>query len=159
MSIGIEAVTPDTLDLLEEGLRALARALEDPYRLAPAALECALFSDTPACSGALAFDGKELCGVALFSPMMSTALGCPGVYVSDLWIAEEARGAGFGQAMLSWVATRAQSLWGSGYMRLAAYDENPRSVAFYERLGFSRPHGETSLRLTGAAFKTLTRTT
>ncbi|WP_432817449.1 GNAT family N-acetyltransferase [Sulfitobacter sp. JB4-11] len=144
---------------LEEGLYALAQDLNDPYRLESCTLERALISDPPACSGALALDGDSLRGVALFSPLMSTALGSPGVYVSDLWITPEARGAGVGHVLLGWVAARASHLWGSGFMRLAAYEDNPRSIAFYERLGFTRPNGETSLRLSGAGFETLMRTT
>ncbi|WP_420587770.1 GNAT family N-acetyltransferase [Marivita sp.] len=157
MSIRIEAVTPDTLEWLEAGLHALARDLNDPYRLAPAALERALFSDTPVCSGALTFDGEEMCGVALFSPMMSTAFGCPGVYVSDLWVAPDARGSGLGRRLLAHVARDAAALWGSGFLRLAAYDDNPRSIDFYQGLGFERVSTETALRLSGADFENLTR--
>ena len=159
MNLAIGPVTRGTLPLLEEGLRALSQDLKDPYRLKVSTLEAALFSDPPACSGAHALDGNSLRGVALFSPLMSTALGCPGVYVSDLWITPEARGAGVGPALLGWVAARAAKLWGSGFMRLAAYEDNPRSIAFYERLGFTKTEGEAPLRLSGAGYEALTRTT
>lgn len=159
MSLAFEPASTGNLPLLQEGLRALAQDLSDPYRLERSMLERALFSDPPACTGALALENGTLRGVALFSPMMSTALGCPGVYVSDLWIAPQARGAGVGQGLLGWVAARAAHLWGSGYMRLAAYDDNPRSIAFYHRLGFTRTDGETSLRLSGAEFEILKRST
>lgn len=159
MSLVIEPVTEGNLPRLEEGLRALARDLNDPYRLESSMLERAFLSGPPACSGALALDGGSMRGVALFSPLMSTTLGCPGVYVSDLWIAPEARNKGLGRALLGWVAARASRLWGSGFMRLAAYEDNPSSIAFYERLGFFRTDGETSLRLSGAGFENLMRTT
>lgn len=159
MSCTIDPVSRQKLPLLKEGLRALAKDLNDPYRLETSTLERALFSDPPACFGAIARDDGSLLGVALFSPLMSTALGCPGVYVSDLWIAPDARNAGLGRDLLGWVAARASRLWGSGFMRLTAYQNNPRSIAFYQRLGFAQPGGETSLHLSGAGFETLMRTT
>jgi len=159
MSLTFEPATKRNLPLLEEGLRALAQDLNDPYRIELSTLVAALFSNPPACAGALALEDGALRGVALFSPMVSTALGCPGVYVSDLWIASQVRGAGVGQDLLGWVAARASHLWGSGYMRLAAYADNPRSIAFYQRLGFTRTDGETSLRLSGSDFEALMRIT
>jgi ribosomal protein S18 acetylase RimI-like enzyme len=154
----IADVTPETLPDFERGLRALAQALGDPFRAETGALEQALFGPSPAGHGLLVHEGDRLCAVALFSPVMSTVFGAPGIFVTDLWVAEAARGSGIGASLLGAIARRGRARWNAVYLRLTAYEANPRSIAFYRRLGFETPTGETALRLSGAAFEDLART-
>jgi len=91
--IAYHDTTPESLPLLHRGLRALSEDLGDPFRLTPEGLDAALFGPSPACHGLLALGpGDALMGVALYSPVMSSVMGRAGVYVSDLWVAEAARG-------------------------------------------------------------------
>lgn len=154
----ITDVTPQTLHLLETGLRALAQDLGDPFRASRDTLEAALFSENPACHAVLATDDGRLGGITLFSPLMSTVVGTPGVYVSDLWIAAEARGSGLGARLLAAAAQRAHTRWQASFLKLTTYDDNPGAIAFYRRLGFEPHRGETVLRLGGTPFDDLTRT-
>lgn len=153
----VSPVTRASLPFLTEGLRALARDLRDPFRATEETLARALFAARPACYGLLAQEGAALRGVVLYAPLMSTAFGTPGLYVSDLWIAKTARGTGLGRQMLARVAQHGRAVWGASFLRLAAYDDNPDALAFYQRLGFQTPEGETTLRLGGQLFDDLAR--
>lgn len=149
----IDEVTPPTLPVLERGLRALAVDLSDPYTLPPDSLHEALFGAEPRCRGVVAAEGAEPRGIALFSPVMSTMLGAPGIYVSDLWVAAEARGARLGQRLLA----KAVRLSDARFVRLAVYAENTGATAFYDRLGFQPRTGETIMHLSGHPLDQLVR--
>ncbi|MEI4194387.1 GNAT family N-acetyltransferase [Roseovarius sp. E0-M6] len=150
----IDPVTPETLGLLERGLRALATDIGDPFHADAKTLSAALFGDAPACHGLVAHLSSEDAplGVALYSPVFSTVGGAAGVYVSDLWVAERARGQALGRQLLARVADDGARLWQAGYIRLAAYDDNHGALAAYDSMGFDVVRGETGLRLSGAAF-------
>lgn len=157
MTPRIAPVTPETLPHLEQGLRALAADLGDPYHMEAAALEAALFSATPACHGLLALQEDAPRGIAVFSPFLSTVRGAAGVFVSDLWIAPAARRSGLGPRLLAATARRAQMLWQATHLRLMSYDDNPRANAFYTHLGFEAQTGEAVFRLWGDGFRKLAR--
>ena len=150
----VSEVTPETLPLLELGLRALARDLGDPFEVTREGLESALFSARPLCRAVLATTGGDLRGVALFSPVISTRWGRAGAYVSDLWVSPHARGAGLGPRLLSAVLGHS----GAGFLKLAVYEDNPRAAKLYNRLGFRPATGETTMYLTGPAVQDLVRT-
>lgn len=147
----IEEVTPGTLPLLEQGLRALADDLGDPFALSSEDLRAGLFGPRPACRGLVAVE-DDVAGVALFSPLMSTSLGGPGAYVSDLWVSSARRGSGLGKALLAEVARHT----GARFLRVAVYDDSPGAARFYARLGFAPKPGEGMLFMTGAALDALT---
>ena len=151
----IKAVTPETLRAFDHALRALSNALGDPHRAGVAELQAALFGSHPSAAGLLAQSGEDVMGAALFSPVMSTSLGVAGAYVSDLWVAEAARGTGLGQSLLGAVARHAGRLWQARFIKLISYDGNSGALGFYDRLGFEAQERETVLTLTGAAFEQL----
>jgi ribosomal protein S18 acetylase RimI-like enzyme len=78
-----------------------------------------------------------------------------GVYVSDLWVADTARGQGLGKRLLSAVAEDAGTVWNAGYLKLAVYDDNDGARAFYDRLGFAPMADETIMLLDRSGFETL----
>lgn len=137
--------------LLDTALRTLSGDLGDTHRATAADLREAGFGPRPAFRALLALQGGHAVGVAVFSPLFSTTRGIPGAYVSDLWIAASARGAGLGQRLLAAVRDDARALWDAGFLRLAVHDDNARALAFYLGLGFAPPPGETSLVVAGAA--------
>lgn len=153
----LRAVSPETLPLLEQGLRALALDLGDPFAATQDTLARALFSATPSCHGIIAERDGAVGGITLFSPLFSTMVGQAGVYVSDLWVSSATRGTGLGHRLLAETARQGRMLWDATFLRLISYDDNPRAGAFYSKLGFEPHHGETTLRLTGAAFDKLAR--
>lgn len=130
-------------------LRQLAGAMGDPFRSDLAQVERAL-----ACGAVRAVLAGDQ-GVALWSPFLSTTRGAMGAYVSDLWVAETARGQGLGGALLAAVRDAAAAEFGRVFLRLTVYDDNGGARAFYERLGFAGKAGEIWLTLEGVALEAL----
>jgi len=113
------------------------------------------FSEPPAYFALLATRKGETLGALLASPVFSTTRGGAGLYVSDLWVAEEARGAGLGRRLLSAALDLAPDSWTVTFLKLAVYHDNPDAHRFYERLGFLPRRDETVLDLLGPALANL----
>jgi GNAT superfamily N-acetyltransferase len=91
------------------------------------------FGPHPQFEAILAFlDGKPA-GTALFHRHFSTWLGRPGLYLEDLYVAEEARGKGVGRRLMARLAAIAVER-GWGRIDFHVLDWNP-ARAFYHRLG------------------------
>ncbi len=149
--IAIRPARVEDVDLLDAALRALSADLGDTHRATAEDLRAAGFGTAPAFRALLALRGGSAVGAAVFSPLYSTTRGVPGAYVSDLWVAASARGAGLGVRLLTAVRDEARALWGAGFLRLAVHEDNVRALAFYRGLGFAPHPGETSLLVAGAA--------
>ena len=81
----------------------------------------------------LAFVDDEPAGLALFHSRFSTWLGQPGMYLEDLYVAEEARGLGVGRQLMARLAAIAvERDWGR--IDFQVLDWNP-ARNFYHRLG------------------------
>lgn len=80
--------------------------------------------------------GPAAIGFALFFPNYSTWEGRPGIYIEDLFVAEEERGRGVGRAILAAVARIAEGR-GAARIDLAVLDWNP-ARGFYEAFGMSQ---------------------
>ena len=81
-------------------------------------------------------------GLAVWFPTYSTFLGRPGIWLEDLFVLPEARGAGVGIALLHHLFERA----GDGRVEWAVLDWNEPSIAFYERQGARSVPGWTRYR-------------
>ena len=77
-------------------------------------------------------DGKEV-GFALFFHNFSTFLGRGGIYLEDLYVRPEARGKGYGRALLKKLASIAVER-GCGRLEWWCLDWNAPSIAFYRSL-------------------------
>jgi ribosomal protein S18 acetylase RimI-like enzyme len=113
------------------------------------------FSEPPAYFALLATRSGETVGALLASPVFSTTRGGAGLYVSDLWVAEQARGAGLGRRLLAAALDLAPDTWTVTFLKLAVYHDNPDARRFYERLGFVARRDETVLDLQGPALANL----
>ncbi len=154
--ITIRRVERADLHLLDKALRALSADLGDPHPAGLALLEQAGFGPTPAYYALIAQDHQAaLCGAAMYSPAMSTTLATTGVFVSDLWVADAARGAGLGHRLLAQVAQDANTRWNAGYLKLAVYHDASDARRFYDRTGFEARTDETTMLLRGPAFDAL----
>ena len=76
-------------------------------------------------------------GFALYSFNYSPFLARPGLYLEDLFVRPERRGAGLGKALLLHLAALAHER-GCGRMEWAVLDWNAPAIAFYESLGAKR---------------------
>jgi len=93
-------------------------------------------------------------GFALFFHNYSTFLAQPGIYLEDLFVKPEARGRGYGKALLARLAQLAVER-GCGRVEWAVLDWNAPSIAFYKALGAEPMDEWTVFRLTGPALDAL----
>lgn len=122
----------------------------DAVRNTVGSLEDALFGERPTIYAHVAEAQGRVQGFALWFLNYSTWEGVNGIYLEDLYVRPEARGAGYGKALLSNLAKIAVE---RGYARVewSVLNWNEPSIRFYESLG-ARPQSEWStFRLTGAA--------
>ncbi|MFE5326591.1 GNAT family N-acetyltransferase [Embleya sp. NPDC056575] len=146
-------------------IHALVRELADYEKLlheakaTEAQLHTALFGPTPAAFALIAEDDTthEAVGFALYFLSFSTWEGVHGIYLEDLYVRPEARGAGHGKALLKHLARICTT---RGYARLqwAVLDWNTPSIAFYDSLGAVHEKEWLGYRLTGHPLTTLANT-
>ena len=146
-------------------LHGLIRELADYERLAHEAvgteetLREHLFGERPAAEAAIAEapgpDGEpEAVGFVLWFTTFSTFLSRPGVWVEDLFVRPEHRGAGTGRELLSHVARVAVER-GYGRLELAALDWNEPALGFYRALGARSMDEWKTQRFEGEALERL----
>jgi GNAT superfamily N-acetyltransferase len=85
-------------------------------------------------------------GLAVWFPTYSTFLGRPGIWLEDLFVRPEARGAGTGTALLRHLFDRAAG----GRVEWAVLDWNEPSIGFYDRQGARPVPGWTRYRWTAS---------
>jgi GNAT superfamily N-acetyltransferase len=113
-----------------------------------------LFGDRPAAEAAIAEAGGEPVGFALWFTTFSTFQCRPGIWVEDLFVRPEHRGAGTGRELLRHVAAIAVER-GCGRLELSALDWNEPALRFYAALG-ARSMGEwVTQRFEGEALRLL----
>lgn len=153
--VTIRPVQEADLPLLDAALRALSGDLGDTHRAGIEALRAGGFGPFPAFYAVLALRAQQALGAAVFSPVFSTVRGKTGLYVSDLWVSEAARGLGLGRRLLAAAAEHAGALWNAGYLRLDVYDGSAQAQEFYARLGLEPMAGQSTLALSGPGFDAL----
>jgi GNAT superfamily N-acetyltransferase len=125
----------------------------DAVRNTPAMLEAALFGDNPRIFATMAEnEAGDVQGFALWFLNYSTWEGVHGIYLEDLYVKPEARGAGHGKALLQYLAETAVD---RGYARVewSVLDWNEPSINFYKNLGAAPMEDWSTFRLTGAALE------
>lgn len=100
-------------------------------------------------------DGAPV-GFALYFYTYSTFLARPSLYLEDLFVVPEARGAGAGKALLAALARIARRR-GCGRMEWAVLDWNAPAIRFYEGLGARLRKDWVLTRLTGEPLRRLAR--
>ena len=101
-------------------------------------------------------EGRPI-GFALFFHNYSTFLARPGIYLEDLFVIPEARGRGYGKALLARLAQIARER-DCGRVEWACLDWNEPSIKFYEGLGAMMLRDWRMFRLTGRALEDLAAT-
>jgi GNAT superfamily N-acetyltransferase len=125
----------------------------DAVRNTPEMLHAALFGENPRIFATMAEnDAGDVQGFALWFLNYSTWEGVHGIYLEDLYVKPEARGAGHGKALLRHLAATAVD---RGYARgeWSVLDWNEPSINFYKNLGAAPMDDWSTFRLTGAALE------
>jgi GNAT superfamily N-acetyltransferase len=146
----IRAARPEDVGLLLELFRDLAayERLEHELHATEDLLTGALFGERPTAEALIAEHGGETAGYALFFPTFSSFLAVPGMWLEDLFVRPERRGAGVGKALLAAVAARVRER-GGGRLEWAALDWNELALGFYKRLGARTMNEWITHRLVG----------
>ncbi|WP_333766788.1 GNAT family N-acetyltransferase [Streptomyces sp. IBSBF 2435] len=154
----IRAATPADLPLLHALIRELAdyeRALADA-QATEEQLRTALFGADPVAHALIAADDTtgEPAGFALWFRNFSTWTGTPGLYLEDLYVRPQARGAGHGKALLAALAAICVE---RGWSRFewSVLDWNEKALAVYRSIGALPQDEWTVQRLTGPALEKL----
>jgi GNAT superfamily N-acetyltransferase len=135
-----DADLDDIIDLIR-GLAAFEE-LADEVQLEREAVREHLFGPDPVASVTIATDDDgTVVGFALWFRTYSTFLGRPGIWLEDLFVRPEHRGAGHGRALLEDLRTRTD-----GRVEWAVLDWNRRAIDFYESLGARPVEGWTTYR-------------
>ena len=144
------ADVPEILALISE-LAEYERALDQAVATEEQ-LHAALFGPAPTVYAHMAVDAESgrPVGFALWFLTFSTWLGRNGIYLEDLYVRPEYRGAGHGRALLTELARIAVE---RGYQRVEwqVLNWNEPSIAFYKSLGAFPQDEWTTYRLTGGA--------
>lgn len=100
-------------------------------------------------------DGRPV-GFALFFHNFSTFLGRAGIHLEDLFVLPEARGRGFGKALLKTLAGIALER-GCGRLEWCCLDWNKPSIDFYLTMGAKPMSDWTTYRVAGDGLEKLAR--
>jgi GNAT superfamily N-acetyltransferase len=139
------------LPLIAQFIRDLAEyeKLSDAVRFDEAVMGEKLFGVRPYAEVVIGEVDGEAQGFALFFHNFSTFEGLPGIYLEDLFVRPEARGAGLGKALLSHLAALAVER-GCARLEWSVLDWNAPAIGFYEKLGARGMDEWTVMRLDGA---------
>ena len=111
-------------------------------------LKITLFGINSPAEVQIAFDKNKTLGFALYFRSFSTFLGRPGIYLEDLYVRENARGKGVGEALLRRLAQRTREI-GGGRLEWAVLNWNETAIGFYQKMGAAPLDEWTTYRVTG----------
>jgi len=113
-----------------------------------------LFASNSTTKAIICHINDEPVGYAVYFFNYSTWLGKHGLYLEDLYISPEHRGAGAGKALLKHLAKIAVSR-NCGRFEWSVLDWNEPAIQFYKSLGAEPQDEWVAYRLTGDALKAL----
>ena len=126
-------------------------------QVTPEKLRPQLFGERPAAEALVAERGGEVVAFALFFTNFSTFLAQPGLYLEDLFVKPEHRGAGIGEALLKRLAQLAVER-GCGRFEWSVLDWNENAIRFYQGMGASVMPEWRLCRVTGDALQAMGET-
>ena len=158
MSVTIREVTRDDVAVVYEMIVALAVYEREPDGVtgSPEMLAEALFGSRPSCEAVIAEVDGEVAGFALFHGTFSTWEMTPGLWLEDLFVHEQFRRVGVGEALLRHLAGLTVER-GCTRLEWAALTWNAPALDFYAKLGATRLEEWLMHRLDGGALDRVAR--
>jgi GNAT superfamily N-acetyltransferase len=144
----IRLATADDVPIILSLIHELARyeRAADEVLATEADLTVSLFGQAPVASCHVAELDGAVVGFALWFCNFSTWLGKPGIYLEDLFVKPEARGHGFGKALLMALVDLGRER-GYGRVEWSVLDWNEPAIGFYRSLGAAPNEEWTTWRL------------
>ncbi|MFO1454327.1 MAG: GNAT family N-acetyltransferase [Lysobacterales bacterium] len=154
--IAIRPATPDDVPLIRQLIVELAEyeRMRDAAVATDAALREQLFGAQPVAEVLLGEVDGQPAGFALFFHNFSTFLGQRGLYLEDLFVRPQFRGAGLGKHLMATLARLAVQR-GCGRFEWSVLDWNTPSIGFYRSIGAVGMDEWTVQRLQGDALHAL----
>jgi GNAT superfamily N-acetyltransferase len=156
MTTTIRPAVPGDAQLIHRFIHELAayEKLLDKVLITVDGVQTMLFAPQPRAFCEIAEVGGEPVGFALWFYSVSTFEGHHGIYLEDLYVRPEARGAGVGRALLARLARRCvdENL---KRMEWAVLDWNAPAIRFYDSLGASAKTEWITRQLRGEALQRL----
>lgn len=152
MSLTIRPATPEDAAIVFGFISALAAYVKksDELRATAASIADDLFGDNPKIHCDIARWNGEPAGLALWFNTYSTFAGAPGIWLEDLFVAEEFRSLGIGKALLANLAQRcARENWAR--LEWSVLDYNTPALDFYRALGAQLMDELKTCRVEGAS--------
>ena len=156
MTIRIERATERDVPMILQMIRDLAEyeRMSDQVVATETGLRESLFSGQRDAEVLLAYADDKPAGFALFFHNFSTFVGRKGLYLEDLFVKPELRGAGIGKRLLVELARIAVERR-CGRFEWSVLDWNEPAIGFYRKLGAVPMNEWTIFRVTGDALATL----
>jgi len=156
MDIQIRKSTPDEVPAIVRLMRDFAEFenLGDYCEITERRLFEVMFGDDAFVEGLVAFHDTMPVGYAMFYPYFASFRGQCGYYLEDIFIAEDFRRNGLGEAMVKIVAKLAKQ---RGFERIdfQVLEWNAPAVKFYEKLGAIRDDSERHFKFIDNSFNLL----
>ena len=156
MDIQIRKSTPDEVPAIVRLMRDFAEYenLAEYCEITEERLLDVMFGDEAFVEGLVAFHEQEPVAYAMFYPYFASFRGQCGYYLEDIFIAEEFRRNGLGEAMVRIIARLAKQ---RGFERIdfQVLEWNTPAVKFYEKLGAIRDDSERHFKFIDDSFRTL----
>lgn len=154
--IEIRAAAVDDLPLILRFIKDLAEyeRMRDDVITTEEILRESIFGEGSNTSVLLAFYNDEPVGFAIYFYNFSSFLGKKGIYLEDLFVQPDARGKGFGKALLIRLAEIARDEE-CGRLEWAVLDWNEPAIDFYKNLGAVQMDEWTVFRLNREAIEIL----
>jgi GNAT superfamily N-acetyltransferase len=132
----IEPARPHDVPRILELVRGLAEYEKLTHLVSgtEAQLHEELFGGRPVIECVLGWEDEQALGFALYFHNFSTFLARRGLYLEDLFVVPEARGRGYGKALMQYLAQLAVER-GCGRFEWSVLDWNQPSIDFYRSFG------------------------
>ena len=147
-----EADVPAIIDLMRSF--AEYENLGHYFQVTCESLRAAMFGEVGFVEGLVASDRDRVFAYALFYPYFASFRGQTGYYIEDIYIHDDYRRKGVGEAMLRSIARLAKK---RGFARLdfQVLEWNTPAVKFYEKLGVIRDEDERHFKFIDDSFRRL----
>ena len=154
-SVVVRLAVPDDAKTIVRMMDALCAVTQDPPTgLTPEDIKRDGFGPAPWFIAFIAEDAEKPVGLAMAERAYASDLGFRGLYLTELFVEDKARGKGVGRALMRSVAAHCKSIGGT-WIGWDVWVENKAAYAFYETLGGQHRNDVSLMMLKGEAFEAL----